>query len=103
MLRFAGAAENPVSDSVREFARYYHTFRTMRYIEHTDTPVDGCFCVSVDVKKRYIDPLVSCGLSENGCFRARRITEISENAADCVRRFLSFRDTTYGCVHLSAT
>ena len=40
--------------------RYYHTFRTMTSIEHTDhaLPEDEYFCVNLKVKQRYINPLV---------------------------------------------
>ena len=76
------------------FAAHFRTFTTMTSIQHTNAPVDGAYCVSLDVKKRYINPLVQ---TERG---ARRVSEVSPRAKRAVDEFLGFSDTKYGCVQL---
>ena len=67
----------------------------MTRIEHTDDALPDHFCVSLDVKMRYIDPLViGDGESAAG---ARRLTSVSKKSAALVEDFLSWRDTKYGC------
>ncbi|MGI5055623.1 hypothetical protein H0R95_03060 [Treponema socranskii] len=79
----------------REFVKRWRTFRTMTRIEHTDDPLPDHFCVSLDVKMRYIDPLViGDGESAAG---ARRLTGVSKKSAALIEDFLSWRDTKYGC------
>lgn len=83
-----------IADSANdaEFTRIFHTFRHMKTVQHTMEPLQDAYCVSLDVKKRYIDPLVmSSG-------RARRVSTISLDAACCIKDFLNFKDTSYGCV-----
>ena len=76
--------------------RLYRTFRKMKKIEHTDEPLDPekYFCVSLDVKQRYINPLV---LTDT---KAVRLDTISKQAKKYIDDFLSFKDTAYGCVEL---
>ncbi len=79
----------------REFVKRWRTFRTMTRIEHTDDALPDHFCVSLDVKMRYIDPLViGDGESAAG---ARRLTSVSKKSAALIEDFLSWRDTKYGC------
>ena len=85
----------PASAPQREFVKRWRTFRTMTRIEHTDDALPDHFCVSLDVKMRYIDPLViGDGESAAG---ARRLTSVSKKSAALVEDFLSWRDTKYGC------
>lgn len=77
-----------------DFARLYKTYRNMTKILHTDNPLEDCFCVSVKVKQRYIDPLVK---TKDG---AARLSAVSEKANCMIRDFLSYEDTAYGCVKL---
>lgn len=94
------SGENAENGTLRDFARLFRTFRTMRRIEHTQTPLDGHFCVSLKVKQRYIDPLVlTRGVGGGG--KSRRLTALSESAAARIRDFLSYQDTPYGCVRLA--
>jgi hypothetical protein len=89
-----------------QFARLYRTFRTMTFIQHTQEPLPGCYCVSLDVKKRYIDPLVRVpqllrgGTSVCTDQNAARASVVSTLAGEKVKEFLSFNDTKYGCVKL---
>ena len=79
----------------REFVKRWRTFRTMTRIEHTEDAMENHFCVSLDVKMRYIDPLViGDGESAAG---ARRLTGLSKKSAALIEDFLSWRDTKYGC------
>ena len=82
-------AQGPQND----LARLYKTFRTMTHIEHTNTPLpqDQYFCVSLKVKQRYINPLVGDG---------KRLYDCSEEARTLIDDFLSYSDTSYGCVRL---
>ena len=72
--------------------KYYHTFRTMTSIEHTDhaLPEDEYFCVNLKVKQRYINPLI-CD---------KRLYDISEKARRIIDDFKTYHDTAYGCVKL---
>ena len=107
-------------------ARYYHTFRTMTSIEHTDRalPEDEYFCVNLKVKQRYINPLVidprvkpeddnickpedNTGLSLSGLTRqsaqdkpCTRLYDVSEKARRIIDDFKSYQDTPYGCAKL---
>ena len=67
----------------------------MQSVKHTEEKLAGHFCVSVDVKQRYINPLVFCG-NEKFC----RISNISEKAAKLIEDFLNYHDKPYGCVEL---
>ena len=73
-------------------ARLYHTFRTMTLIEHTAhaLPPEEYFSVSLNVKQRYIDPLVGTG----------RLSTISPFAHKIIEDFKAYSDTKYGCVKL---
>ncbi len=72
--------------------RLYKTFRTMTSIEHTDQPLpqDQYFCISLNVKQRYIDPLVG----------SARLSAISPFARKIIDDFKNYQDSTFGCVKL---
>lgn len=92
----AAASRNPPASALqKEFVKRWRTFRTMTRIEHTEDALPDHFCVSLDVKMRYIDPLViGDGESAAG---ARRLTSVSKKSAALIEDFLSWRDTKYGC------
>lgn len=77
--------------------KLYRTFRKMTSIEHTDKPLDSSeyFCVSLNVKQRYVDPLVMT----DG--KPVRLSTISDTANQLIHDFLSYKDTAYGCVKLN--
>lgn len=77
------------------FRSMLKTFKTMEHIEHTDEPLNGYYCVNLDVKQRYINPLVQ--MPDGGI---ARLTEVSETARQIVDDFLTFEDKKYGCVKL---
>ena len=93
-----GAAFNnsPAAALQKEFIKLWRTFRTMTRIEHTEYAMCGHFCVSLDVKLRYIDPLVIEG--DAGRVRgAMRLSCVSKKSAELIEDFLLWRDTKYGC------
>ena len=75
------------------FSRLHHTFRTMTKVEHTDSALDGHYCVSLAVKKRYVVPLVK---QKDGT--VTRITGCNPEAKKIIADFLSYTDSPYGCV-----
>ena len=94
----AAASRNPPASALqKEFVKRWRTFRTMTRIEHTEDALPDHFCVSLDVKMRYIDPLVIYGDAQ-GTGSARRLTSVSKKSAALIEDFLSWRDTKYGCV-----
>ena len=98
-----------VEGPLANLSRLYHTFRTMTSIEHTDhaLPQEEYFCVSLNVKQRYIDPLVAAG-TQNGAGSLRlskgptstRLSAISPFAHKIIEDFKSYHDTPFGCVKL---
>jgi len=81
------------------FARLYHTFRNMKVVQHTQEPLADSYCVSVSVKKRYVNPLVKVGGGSGSSHaKAKRLSALSSEAESCINEFLSFSDTQFGCV-----
>ena len=74
------------------FCKLYHTFRNMTVVQHTREPLAESYCVSLSVKKRYVDPLVK---SEEKC---TRLSKAHPSAQSLINDFLNFTDTPYGCV-----
>ena len=68
----------------------------MTQIEHTEEPLpeDEYFCVSLKVKKRYINPIVKSNDS------VVRLYNLSTKARRIIDDFLLYSDTAYGCVKL---
>ena len=97
--KFDFIAEGKNSDSgFKKFSCLYRTFRTMKKIDRSTEPEKGCFCISLDVKQRYINPLVALDSSAHP--KGKRITEISKEAAEIVDNFLNFQDSPFGCVKI---
>lgn len=92
MERFTRAVEEEIDD---QFSKLFRTFRGMTNVFHSDVAQPDSYCVSLDVKKRYVDPLVKIGGAEG---QVKRLSTISKEAADCIQAFLSYQDTKYGCV-----
>lgn len=79
------------------FAKYFFTFTSMTQIEHRETEPsvnEDFYCVNVNVKKRYVDPLVEL----NGVRSCARVSELNADADCCINAFLNYRDTEFGCV-----
>lgn len=93
MKRFEEAANNEKRET--RFASYFRTFTTMTSIEHSDKPLDGYFNIKLDVKRRYIDPLVATKGT-----KGVRISELSKEAAEYIQEALNYQDSTYGCAKL---
>lgn len=82
------AKENPSW----EFSRYFRTFRGMKRIFRSENKMSGLYCVGLQVKRRYINPLVR---TRNG---AKRISEINKGIKEIIEQFLHFNDAKFGCV-----
>lgn len=93
-LQTASAA---ASKNLSQFSSLFRTFRTMTSIEHTDEPLENYFCVSLEVKQRYIDPLV-ISAGDAGSGKAFRLSEVSDKAKKVIEDFRAWKDTKYGCV-----
>ena len=83
---------------VVRLTRLYKTFRTMTKIEHTEKalPEEEYFSISLNVKQRYIDPLVDMG-QQGG---VARLSQVSSFAKKIIDDFKTYSDTKYGCVKL---
>ena len=94
----------PIEGPHADLSRLYHTFRTMTSIEHTAhaLPPEDYFCVSLNVKQRYIDPLVKdCRVKpDNDTSSVGRLSAISPFAKKIIDDFKAYHDTPYGCVKL---
>ncbi len=92
----------PSDYSITVLARMYKTFRTMTKIEHTNEPLPEreYFCVNLQVKQRFINPLTVVEYPRSGCIETARLSEVSEKARRIINDFKSFSDTPYGCVKL---
>ena len=78
-------------DAWRDFLRLYKTYRTMKKVRGSSAPLDGYFCVKLEVKRRWINPLVG----------SSRICDVSPRAQKERDRFLAYNDTPYACVKLA--
>lgn len=88
--KFDSIAERKLDE---KFTRLYKTFRKMKKITRSDSALDNCYCVSLNVKKRYVDPLV-----KNDIGGAYRLSSICPEAKAFIDDFLAFKDSPYGCV-----
>ena len=82
------------SQDFENFSVLLKTFRTMTKIEHTEKALDNHFCVNLNVKQRYINPLVKI----NGI--TKRLSDFSEKSSLMIQDFLSYKDKEFGCVKL---
>lgn len=92
------STQKPASSNEISLASLYLTFKTMTSIEHTQIRLSPLshFSVNLDVKQRYIDPLVKTGPGQN----AKRLSRLSPLASSLITDFLSYKDTPFGCVKL---
>ncbi|MFC2329750.1 MAG: hypothetical protein ACFNKL_01565 [Treponema sp.] len=97
IIRRFDDALNCKQKDFNEFRILHRTFREMTEIIHSAEPIQGCFCVNIDVKQRWINPLV-CTAKD---VPPRRIADISDDTARLIKSFLEYKDTPYGCVKLS--
>lgn len=110
----------------RDFLSLYKTYRTMKKVRGFSAPLDGYFCVKLEVKRRWINPLVAqteesprtneaapLGIASNSAApssqervadasqKVHRICDVSPRAAKERDRFLAYNDTSYACVKLA--
>ena len=82
------------------FCRLFNTFLSMKEILHVDNlselpePAENYFIVDINVKQRYINPLVK---TPEG---TKRIYNVNPLAKKIIDDFISYKDTKYGCVKL---
>ena len=102
----SSCAAPQISDSAdfKKLCTYYKTYRSFTSITRSDVPLDGHYCVNIQVKKRYINPLVVTESSLNGKDTtlpdAKRLTQISPEWKKRIDDFLSYTDAPYSCVKL---
>ncbi len=80
-----------------EFSRLFRTFRKMTRVERSASPLPNAYCVSLRVKRRYVDPLVFCSAGS-----ARRLSQLDAPSAACIADFLAYEDSPCGCVEWKA-
>lgn len=82
--------------SPHNFVSLYKTYRTMDQVTHSDKALPSVeyYSVSIQVKQRYINPLVQV----NGI--TKRISQVSEKAKSLIEDFLAYSDSEFGCVKL---
>ena len=90
-------------DGDSRFARLFRTFRSMTEVIRSDRELEGCYCVSFDVKRRYVDPLVrvlegNAGGAEEGGAAPERLSRLNGEAARLIGDFLAFNDSPWSCV-----
>lgn len=79
-----------------DFAKHLRTFINMKSIKHVFFPLKNHFNVKLQVKQRYINPLVKDPkINKN---QALRITKISPMANKIIKDFLNYNDLPYGSV-----
>lgn len=76
------------------FSKLYKAFRKGKEVIGSEEPLENYFCVNLNVKKRYIDPLVLDGE------KAVRLSAVSDEANKAVQNFLRYEDKKYGCIKL---
>ena len=64
----------------------------MKKIERSDSPIKNAYNISLQVKKRYVDPLVKTSTG------AERLSKINSGIAKQIEDFLNFKDSEYGAV-----
>lgn len=89
------------AEKSKKLSLYYKTFRLMTEIEHTEYELtnDSYFCVSLQVKQRYINPLVRTSASKEKS-SAARLSQVSEKSFKLIEDFKTYKDSLYGCVKL---
>lgn len=85
-------SKSAIANPSWEFSKYFRTFRGMKKISRSETEMKGFYCVDLQVKRRYINPLVK---TKNG---AKRISEVNKEAKKIIDQFLHFNDAKFGCV-----
>lgn len=86
--------DKAASKSDEEFVRLFKTYRNMTNVICSDEKIDGCYCVSFDVKKRYINPLVDSD-SRGGILR---ISDLDKEILVAQHDLLVYKDRPFGCV-----
>ncbi len=81
---------NTCGDS--EFSKLYKTFRNMKSVERRNSPLENAYNINIEVKKRYVDPLVKTPGA------ATRVSELSPRTKALIQDFLNYSDSPYASV-----
>lgn len=90
--------EKAEKNSETYFAKLFKTFVSMKKVIHSEKKLENCWCVSLKVKQRYVDPLVK--MPDGNC---KRVSEINSEAKKIIKDFLEFKDSEWGCVPFAET
>ncbi|MCR4954456.1 MAG: hypothetical protein K6A43_10320 [Treponema sp.] len=99
-MSFSGSPrKSNIDDDFLYLKSLYQTFRTMTQIEHTNAPLPESeyYNVSLNVKQRYINPLVQMGTDSA---TSHRLSEVSAKSRRIIEDFLAYKDTKFGCVKI---
>lgn len=90
--------KDSLTDELKKLSNLYNTFKNMTKIEHSPTSLNSneYFNVSLNVKLRYINPLVINPITN----KAVRLNTVSEKSDQLIKDFLCYKDSLYGCVKI---
>ncbi len=77
------------------FSKLFWTYKNMTKVISSEKELPNHYCVSLKVKKRYVDPLV---LTDKNSKCAKRISQVNKNANKIIKDFLNFEDSKFACV-----
>lgn len=72
------------------FSRLYKLFRYSEKIIRSDKEIENAYCINLQVKKRYVDPLVKISFN-----RSERISKINSKAQKIIQDFFAFKDSDF--------
>lgn len=78
-----------------EFSKLFWTYTNMTEVIHSEEKIPDSYCISLKVKKRYVDPLV---MIDKNSKQAKRISQINQDANKCIKNFLAWEDSKFACV-----
>ena len=73
---------------INNISKSFKKFRNTTYINEGEEPPNDKYCISLNVKKRYIIPLVNY----------ERINNVSTDAKKIIDNYLDYKSPTYGWV-----
>ena len=76
-------------------SKCFEIWKNTTQINESDNPIEDKYCVSINAKRRYINPLVK----ENDQYK--RISDISDIAKKDIKRCLEFKTKKYLCFNVN--
>lgn len=77
------------NESTEDISKYFKRFRNLTKINESDTFIEDKYCVSLNVKKRYIVPLIK---NQN---KSVRIDKISNIAKQDIDSYINYKTKKY--------